>query len=185
MSSEVSGMSRSCGIRRFMLPLAVKASSHVISLTTRNRTNGQRNTCRAFLPSECPSQHIRLATLLPSWQHWSVDADENHFKSLFFFPTQRPWVDVENCFTYNLNIIAGCSSTMVLPIFRLFNLHLAAHPACCHVRRKAAERLIPCPAHQLPLCLLSHANASASSFTPSVARPWSPLFLLMCPSPPQ
>lgn len=92
---------------------------------------------------------------------------------------------MENCFTYNLNIIAGCSSTMALPIFRLFNLHLPAPPARCRVCWKAAQRLTPGPARQLPLCLLPHANASASPFTLSVTQPPSPVSLPRHPCLPQ
>lgn len=174
MSSEVSGMSRGCGIRRHMPPLSSKASSNVISLTTRNRTNDWQNTWRELLPFGHTSRHIRLATLVCSWQqHLSVDADENHFRRFFFFLPKGPefmW-KIASHITWTLQPAIALPCCSQFSAFATF--HLLANPACCHVHWKAAERLAPCPVHQFCLCLLSQPKAPAGPFIHSVLWPQS------------
>ena len=72
------------------------------------------------------------------------------------FSTQSPWVQMMNCYTYNLRITAGCSSIAVAPNFLPVHPPSPAEPACCHIYwyNNLQYRVTQCPAHQSPLCPL-------------------------------
>lgn len=93
-------------------------------------------------PSE---HHIRLGTFAGNTNLWMLLMRV----ILRHFPTQRPWIQVRNCFICNQDITAGCSSTVVAPNFLLVQPPSPDDPACSLFHPKVA-----CPTSQFPLCLL-------------------------------